>query len=368
MSKKASKSLIGAFLVGALVLAVAGLVVFGSGKFFTKTYPYILYFEGSVKGLSVGSDVVIRGVKVGSVKSITIRANPKDHSVRIPVVVEIESGKVEVGEVEAEELEGDPYKNLPKLIEHGLRAQLQTKSLVTGQLQIALDYHPGTEARLVGGSKYPEVPTIPTAFEQISQAVEDLPLTEMAHRLSASLAGIEKVVNSPDISETLQDVRLAAGAARKLLENLDRSIEPLLADIGEAVKETQKLVRNVDGQIEPLTSKSNAALTAAHRAFVQGEKTLALRGGAPGELGASARGAIESLRKLSDAARPAIVELEKTLANAEALTKPDSAAGYQISNALKELTAAARSIRVWAEYLERHPEALIRGKGGTGRR
>ena len=368
MSKKASKSLIGAFLVGALVLAVAGVVIFGGGKFFTKRYPYIMYFKGSVKGLSVGSDVVIRGVKIGSVKSVTIRANPKDLSIRIPVVVEIDNDKVETGEVATGEVERDPYKNLPKLIEQGLRAQLQTKSLVTGQLQIALDYHPGTEARLVGGGKYPEVPTISTALEKLSRELEDLPLTEMAHKLSASLAGIEKVVNSPDISETLQDVRLAAGAARKLLENLDRSIEPLMTDIGETVKDTQKLVRNVDGQIEPLTSNSNAALTAARRAFSQGEKTLALRGGAPGELGASARDAIDSIRKLSDAARPAIVELEKTLANAQALTKPDSAAGYQISNALKELTAAARSIRVWAEYLERHPEALIRGKSGARRR
>jgi paraquat-inducible protein B len=365
MSKKASKSVIGAFLVGALVLAVAGLLVFGGGKFLTKTYPYIMYFEGSVKGLSVGSEVVIRGVKVGSVQSIAVRANPKDFSVRIPVVIEMEPDKIEMEEAERAR---DPYKNLPRLIEHGLRAQLQTKSLVTGQLQIALDYHPNEAARLVGGGKYPEIPTISTTLEKFSQELEDLPLTEMAHRLSASLAGIEKVVNSPEISETLHDVRLAAGAARKLLENLDSSIEPLMTDIGETVKETQKLVRNVDGQIEPLTSNSNAALTAARRAFVQGEKTLALKGGAPGELGASARGAIESIRKLSDAARPAIVELEKTLANAEALTKPDSAAGYQISNALKELTAAARSIRVWAEYLERHPEALIRGKGGTGRR
>jgi paraquat-inducible protein B len=361
MSKKASKTVIGAFVVGAVALVVAGMLVFGSGKFLTKRYPYIMYFEGSVKGLSVGSAVVIRGVEVGSVQSITIRANPEDFSIRIPVVVEIEPEKIKTGDVERDR---DPYTDLPALIERGLRAQLQTKSLVTGQLQIALDYHPEEEARLVGGGEYPEIPTIRTALEKMSQELEQLPLTEMANKLSAALAGIEKMVNSPEIMETLQELKLAVGDLRTLLKNVDNSIKPLGPTLEETIRDVQKLVRDVDQGIETLTTSADSAITAARRAFEQGEKTLSLEQGAPGRLATSARRAMDSIKKVADASRPAIVEAEKTMANMKTLTAEDSPANYQISNALKELSAAARSIRVWAEYLERHPEALIRGKGG----
>lgn len=367
MSNKANKSLIGGFVVGAVVLAVAGIVVFGSGKFFTKRYPYVMYFDGSVGGLNVGSPVVFRGVQVGAVRSIKIRGDAKDLSLQIPVVVEFEPDRIEMADT-GREIKRDPYRNLNRLVERGLRAQLEPRNFVTGQLQIALDFYPDKEARLVGGdTPYPEIPTIPSAFAKISKTVEDLPLREIAKKLSGSLAGIEKVVNSPEIGQTLRDIRLAAGAARKLLEHLDTSIEPLMADIGETVKDAQKLVRNVEGQIEPLASNSKSAILAAQRAFEQGEKTLSLGGGAPGKLATSARGALDSIKKAADAARPTIIELEKTLANVEALTDKDSASRYEMNNALKELSAAARSIRVWAEYLERHPEALIRGKGGSRR-
>ena len=132
----------------------------------------------------------------------------------------------------------------------------------------------------------------------------------------------------------------------------------------ETIRDVHKLVQGVDQGIEKLATSADSAVVAACRAFEQEEKTLSMEHGAPGQLATSARRAMDSIKKVADAARPAIVEAEKTMANMETLTAEDSPANYQISNALKELSAAARSIRVWAEYLERHPEALIRGKGG----
>ena len=76
MSKKVSKTAIGAFVLGAIVLLVAGVLVLGAGKFFTKEHVYVTYFDGSVKGLNVGSPVMFRGVKVGEVKDITLIADP----------------------------------------------------------------------------------------------------------------------------------------------------------------------------------------------------------------------------------------------------------------------------------------------------
>ena len=89
MAKQASKTLIGAFVLGAVVLIVSGLMVFGSGRFFTKTYAYVMYFEGSVKGLTVGAPVVFRGVKIGSVTDIVLLTDLKDMTVQIPVYIEV---------------------------------------------------------------------------------------------------------------------------------------------------------------------------------------------------------------------------------------------------------------------------------------
>ena len=65
MSKPASKTLIGVFVIGAIALAVLAVVVFGSGRFFSEKMPLVMYFEGSVAGLNIGSPVMFRGVKVG---------------------------------------------------------------------------------------------------------------------------------------------------------------------------------------------------------------------------------------------------------------------------------------------------------------
>ena len=90
-----NQAVIGAFVVGAVVLAVVGVIVFGSGKMFQEVDKYVLYFEGSVKGLNVGAPVTFRGVKIGSVTGISLRANPENLEVRIPVVIEIEKGRIE---------------------------------------------------------------------------------------------------------------------------------------------------------------------------------------------------------------------------------------------------------------------------------
>jgi len=82
MSKQANKSLIGAFVVGAMVLVVAGILTFGSGQFMKELRKYVLYFDGSIKGLSVGAPVIFRGVKVGEVTNIKVRFEGEDFAVR----------------------------------------------------------------------------------------------------------------------------------------------------------------------------------------------------------------------------------------------------------------------------------------------
>ena len=95
MSKQANKTLIGIFVVGAVALVVAGVAIFGTGKFFSERHRLVMYFDGSVSGLNVGAPVVFRGVKIGTVTDIVLRADPADMSIQIPVFIEIEPNRFE---------------------------------------------------------------------------------------------------------------------------------------------------------------------------------------------------------------------------------------------------------------------------------
>jgi len=365
MSRQANKTVIGVFVVGAVVLAAAAIIVFGGGRFFSRRPICVMYFEGSVKGLDVGAPVMFQGVKIGQVKSISIKAGQKGEIFRIPVLVEFNPNAVDSDE----EIEEDPDEELNTLINLGLRAKLGIQSLVTGKLIVELGFFPDEEPRLVGPpGKYPEVPTIASTFEKITQTVQKIPIEEIFKKLSAALSGIEKVVNSPDITHSIKNLNQAMLTARTLVENLDKRTELLTDAAVDTLGDARSLLHNVDEQVEPIAEDTKTALRSANKALMRARKTLTLEKGIQRDVIVSIKEMADAMKKTADAARPAIVKGEKALANIGALTAKDSATNYQISQMLKELSSAARAIRVWAEYLERHPEALIRGKGGSSRR
>ena len=90
MGRQARKTLIGAFVVGAVALAAAGITVFGSGRFFQKRFTFVMFFSGSITGLSVGSPVEFRGVRVGQVTKIAAVFDPGKLTITIPVYIEID--------------------------------------------------------------------------------------------------------------------------------------------------------------------------------------------------------------------------------------------------------------------------------------
>ena len=89
MSKQASPTLIGGFVIGAVALVVAGVLIFGSGKFFSDTISAVMYFEGDLKGLQDGAAVAYEGVNIGTVTSIGVFIDSDTYAARTPVVVEI---------------------------------------------------------------------------------------------------------------------------------------------------------------------------------------------------------------------------------------------------------------------------------------
>ena len=312
MAKQASKMMIGVFLIIALFLLAASLVVFGSGKFFTKTQKFVLYFNEPVKGLDVGSPVLFQGVAVGSVISIDIIADPIKRQANIPVIIQIELDRFKFRKP-SETL--NPQKDMPLLIEKGFRGVLTMQSLITGKLLIELDYYPGTPLILKNIDKeYIEIPTIPSTTSKLAQALDKLDLEAIQTKLESALDGIAKLVNNPDLAASIGHLKETLRDARKLVNRVDRQVDPLAQDTKKTVKDIGKLARDLDARV--------------------------------GELAPS---------------------LEKTLSAMRGVISDDAPLIVEMDNTLKAISAASRSFRQLADYLEQHPEALIRGKGTAGK-
>ena len=333
MSKPANKTMIGAFVLIAVVLAVAAVVILGSGKFFKKTTRWVAFFEGSVKGLNVGSPVVFRGVKVGEVTDIIVTINIAELSVRIPVIFETDPEKFK--DVGDRTVTSDEQMH-KALIKKGLRAQLQIQSLVTGQLMIDLDFHPNTPARLVGIDKIKtltgakswwEIPTIPTPMQELEKVIGQLDLKELAEDIKRAMDGLVKLTTSPDLHKSI-------------------------GIFTQTLTDTQKLVSNLNSKIEPLANSMEQTLAEA-RAGIGDVRKLVNEQGPP--LAANIKKAVES-------ARVALDQANTTLKSIEVVAQEGGQLRFEVSAALKEISAASRSVRILADFIEQHPDAIIRGR------
>ena len=205
MAKQASKMMIGGFLIIALFLLIASLVVFSTTKFFRKTQKFELYFNEPVKGLDVGSPVLFQGVAVGSVISIDIIADPSKLQADIPVVIQIELDRIKFrkpGEIL------NPQKDMPLLIKNGFRGMLDLQSLISGKLLVEIDFYPGTPLNLKNIDKqYFEIPTIPSTPSKMSRALDKLDLEAMQTKLESALDGIAEFTNNPDLAASVGSSR-----------------------------------------------------------------------------------------------------------------------------------------------------------------
>ena len=320
MSKPANKALIGMFVLGGLAIAIIAVAILGSGKLFSNKVEAVMYFQGSVKGLNVGSPVMFRGVRVGSVKNIVLLFDRKDLKFLIPVYVEIDVNKITaVGDVRRDD-DDEELKYFNDLIKIGLRGQLELQSVLTGQLMINLDFFPDSKVKFVGMDKdYKEIPTIPSGLEEFLKTAQELPLKDLFNKLLKSIEGIEKVVNSPNISSSLASLDESLKETRAILAKVDKEIGPLMTNIKDASDSVKSIARNteaVPGQIE---------------------KTLFV-------------------------AQDALKQAEKTLVTMQGLISENSSLAQETGITLREVSGAARSIRSLADYLQRHPESLIQGK------
>jgi len=336
MAKQANRMMIGGFVVIAVVILAASLVVFGSGKFFKKTEDFIMYFDGSIKGLSVGAPVLFQGVQIGSVKSIVLQADIDSLTLEKPVVIETEPAKFQL---EKGQKHGDAGENIPELVDKGMRAVLAMQSFITGQLMIEIDFFPNTPVNLKNIDKdYVEIPTIPSTTERLAQTVQNLDLEGMQKNLEDTLAGIDSFVNNPDLKASISELKGVMTDARRLVQDLNARVGPLADDLDATLGDTRKLVNNMDGQVKPVANNVNRTVE---------------------DFGNLARNMDARLGSLTDS-------LDQTLSSVKGVMSEDAPLIVELENTLREISAAARSIRQLANTLDQQPEALIQGLGKAG--
>jgi phospholipid/cholesterol/gamma-HCH transport system substrate-binding protein len=380
MARKPNPALLGAFVVGALVLAVVGLVIFGGGKFFRRSQGWVAYFDESIKGLSVGAPVLFRGVKVGAVTDIKVVVNPRQERIRTPVFFEIEAARFTSGDTEVLRFERS-REVAERLMQRGLRARLETQSYVTGQLAINLDFHPDTPINLHGEpGKYPEFPTIPSTFAAIGKSLQEIDVAQLTKDAQEVLEGVARLVNGPELKSVITSANSALTGADRLMASanarvsgLGTALEGTAARANDALQDVQAVVRRLDSQTvtsvnELLARADKQTLTALNETLKDTQQLVrrleAETVPAANQVLADLRPLVADVRKAASSAGSALERAETTLASVDGTLDGDSPLGNQLKMTLQELTAASRAFRTLSNYLERHPNSVIFGKSG----
>jgi paraquat-inducible protein B len=265
-------------------------------RYYSARSYWLLHFEGSIRGLAVGAPVEFRGMKLGQVVDVRMQYDPATRSFRIPVLIEIETERLGIGAADGQAPERREL--LDGLVAQGLRAQLKTGSLVTGQLYVDFDIHTeAPPANVVWSEPYPELPSVPTPLQQLAvnltrlvEKFDRLPVDKITADLADAVAAVKRLTNSPELHR-------AIASLNEMLSNTAQS----------AAKFNDSIAPSVETTLE------------------QSDRTL--------------------------------VELQRVL-------REGSPAQQDLHNALKEVAQAARSLRLMADFIERHPDALLKGKQG----
>ncbi len=329
MNKKINPALIGAFVLASMAMAVAAVVYFGASSYTKDRDVYLAYFRTETNGLEVGAPVVLQGVKIGHITAINVGYDPTGNNIYVRVEFVTQRGVVIVPGSMLLEYEGDREALTQSLIENGFRARLATQSLVTGKLMLELGFFPDTEVNLHTDDKL-EIPTIPTTIQKLWQQLATLDLGKIGVGIENIVTGIDGLVNNVDLKAvedeavaTLKALQLAVVDFRQLLGNLDKEIAVLGGNLNQVSDGVTSLVNNLDAQLDPLMQNIHQALRSADTTL--GAATSALN-------------------------------------EAEGLLSENSALRTEVMQALQNISDAARSLKGFADYLERHPEALLKGK------
>jgi paraquat-inducible protein B len=363
-------ALIGAFLIGALVIiAIAFALFFGGALGKTKSRA-VMVFRGNVTGLEVGTPVQFRGMKIGEVKRVRTIYNPEDRQVLFPVYAEF-TGTIEVpGYEKSSDAPGVRDAWLSGMVQRGLRASLQTKSFVTGQQMIMLDFE---EAKPPVFSKIEptllEIPTTISPNESLVETFKELPVREMV------IEG-RQMLNS--INALMVDAQGKPGP-----------LPAMLREIGTLSKSIDSRIPALSNELLRTTQEARATLLSARVAITNFDTTTNAIGKKADNLGSAFEGSAKDFSLLSSRVQQSLSVFDKTLSTVEGslaridksletldrgvgsaektlgqigfTLSEDSVLGYGLTKSLDEVSAAAKSLRYTVDSINRRPNSLLLG-------
>lgn len=324
MSKPIKPLAIGAFLVGALVLLTSGIMLFGGNDFFKDKKRFVIFFDSALNGLNIGAPVKLQGVQIGNVKEISLQIDTVSGRIFKPVVIEIDPELLRYFSDNDAHSEKQRLQDTKQLIDAGLKARLETQSLLTGLLYVDLNFYyekPGNLTNL-NYKNLPELPSVPTTVDEIRNTAESL--ISKVRQLP-----LEQMVK--DLSETLRETR-------DLLKSDD--VKKSLSALSKSLQETQQLLLTMNQQMGPLLNNANAAVTDTRANMQQMLPVLK-----------ATEQSLVTATKLLQESHHAVNAVEN-------LATPDSPLGQ----ALLGIRDASRSLKDLTESLERQPNAIIYGK------
>jgi len=321
MSKKANPTFIGLFIVIGLALGIVGLILFSSGKLFSQQRRFILYFDTSLKGLNPGAAVKLRGVTIGSVVEVLISHNQRTDDFAMPVIIEVNQQLLQSKSDRLVEVANQ--STFEAFVRQGLRGQLDAESLLTGvlyvELQIFSEASPPVFHQLT--PEYAEIPTVPSTIQELLSNLASFDLPGLSEKVNKLLDRLDATVSELNMRQLNEGLTNLLASLNRVVNSPD--LTNSLANLRGALEDSRALVRKLDGRVDPLAQSVTNTLSEA-------QQTLA-------EL----RRAVEDLR---------------------GVLAPDAPLQSQLAIALDDLGTAARAVTDLAEFLKHHPNALLSGK------
>ena len=322
MSTKINTTTIGLFIVTGVALGVTGLLLFSSSKLFSPTRDRIVYFNESLNGLNEGAPVKYRGVTIGTVKQVMVQFNQATNDVYMPVIIELEE-KLVRRRLGPHSIDVFDKGSVDQFIRMGLRASLQTESLVTGVLYIDLRINPNAPPPVFHEltETYVELPTEPTQIQQLMENLASLDIKSIQTNLNVLLVKLDTTVDSLHMADINQGVTNLLVSVNRLVNSPEITND--LAAVKTTLDQYRLVGEKLNGRIDPLADSITNTLAEATRALGQ------------------VRGAGENLRSMLAA---------------------DSPLRNNLNQALQQLAGASESIASLAEFLKQHPNSLLAGR------
>ncbi len=316
MSTKRKPLLVGSFILAGIVLFIGGLLLLARESVFNRPVEYVVYFTGALDGLDVGADVTYRGVKVGSVQDIRLSYDAGIGDVVMPVIIRINSGKTS-GKVSQQQLN----ESVEQMIGRGLRAQLQTPSLLTGKAIVALDLFPGQ----IGYVRDPsvvdllQIPSVPSRIDQaadllyeIASSLKEAPVAKTLESVNRTLEAVEKILGSAELEQGVSVFAQSFANLAEITDQVQSGLPVLLGNLNEGSDELKHAMADL----------RHAADTAVQT--------------------------LEMVNELAGEGRRSLGQ--------------NSELQYEVLQALQNLSRAGKSIQRMSESLEQQPESIIFGK------